>query len=189
MKSSRIAGSFLLIVRRGLFCISCSLPCMVLTSSCDILSFGKGYLACLHFLWSHDILGCSQEEGVGTFHLFVSVQVLVSSSEDGCERTTCSVETRLAKPGCCSEEDEKGALCYKVITLTAKEKICFCEKPECNPDYCPYAKGHFDRINDAVYEMITTSDDMSRQAVEEQAKKWQVCPFELGLDLSLWQTR
>lgn len=86
----------------------------------------------------------------------------------------------------CSEEDEKGALCYKVITLTAKEKICFCEKPECNPDYCPYAKGHFDRINDAVYEMITTSDDMSRQAVEEQAKKWQVCPFELGLDLSLW---
>lgn len=86
----------------------------------------------------------------------------------------------------CSEEDEKGALCYKVITLTAKEKICFCEKPECNPDYCPYAKGHFDRINDAVYEMIITSDDMSRQAVEEQAKKWQVCPFELGLDLSLW---
>ena len=72
----------------------------------------------------------------------------------------------------------------KVIVLTAKEKICFCEKPECNPDYCPYAKGHFDRINDAVYEMITTSDDMSRQAVEEQAKKWQVCPFEMCLDLS-----
>lgn len=75
---------------------------------------------------------------------------------------------------------------YKVITLTAKEKICFCEKPVCNPDACPYAKGHFDRINDAVYEMITTSDDMSRQAVEEQARKWKVCPFELGLDLSVW---
>ncbi len=83
-------------------------------------------------------------------------------------------------------EEGDTALQYKVITLTAKEKICFCEKPECNPDYCPYAKGHFDRINDAVYDMITTSDDMSRQAVEEQAKKWQVCPFELGLDLSLW---
>lgn len=81
---------------------------------------------------------------------------------------------------------KNGALRYKVITLTAKEKICFCEKPECNPDYCPYAKGHFDRINDAVYEMITASDDMSRTAVEEQARKWQVCPFELGLELSLW---
>ena len=83
------------------------------------------------------------------------------------------------------KREGQGLRC-KVITLTAKEKICFCEKPECNPDYCPYAKGHFDRINDAVYDMITTSDDMSRQAVEEQAKKWQVCPFELGLDLSLW---
>ena len=35
----------------------------------------------------------------------------------------------------------------KVITLTAKEKICFCEKAECNPEACPYAKGHFDRVS------------------------------------------
>ena len=75
---------------------------------------------------------------------------------------------------------------YKTIVLTAKEKICFCDKAECNPDYCPYAKGHYDRINDAVYEMITETDDLSRSAIEQQAKKWQICPFELGLDLSLW---
>lgn len=75
---------------------------------------------------------------------------------------------------------------YKVVTLTAKDKICFCEKADCNPEYCPYAKGHFDRINDAVYELITSSDDMSRRALEEQARKWKVCPFELGLDVSLW---
>lgn len=80
----------------------------------------------------------------------------------------------------------EGKLALKVIVLTAKERICFCEKAECNPDYCPYAKGHFDRINDAVYEMITESDDMGRAAIEEQAKKWKVCPFELGLDLALW---
>ncbi len=75
---------------------------------------------------------------------------------------------------------------YKVITLTAKEKICFCEKAECNPDYCPYAKGHYDRVNDAVYELITNRDDMSRQVLEEQARAWKVCPFELSLDVSLW---
>ena len=34
--------------------------------------------------------------------------------------------------------------------------------------------------------MITETDDLSRSAIEQQAKKWQVCPFELGLDLSLW---
>ena len=81
---------------------------------------------------------------------------------------------------------KKQGLRYKVITLTAKDKICFCEKAECNPDYCPYAKGHYDRINDAVYEFITTAKGMDRAAVEEQAVKWKVCPFELGLDISLW---
>ena len=78
------------------------------------------------------------------------------------------------------------ALRFKVITLTAKEKICFCEEANCNPDYCPYAKGHYDRVNDAVYELITTSDDMSREVIEEQARRWNVCPFEMGLDVSLW---
>lgn len=81
---------------------------------------------------------------------------------------------------------KNGQMRYKTIMLTAKEKICFCDKTECNPDYCPYAKGHYDRINDAVYEMITETDDLSRSAIEQQAQKWQVCPFELGLDLSLW---
>ena len=75
---------------------------------------------------------------------------------------------------------------YKVITLTAKEKICFCEETDCNPEHCPYAKGHYDRVNDAVYELLTTTDEMSRDALEAQAKKYQVCPFEMALDVALW---
>lgn len=74
----------------------------------------------------------------------------------------------------------------KVITLTAKDKICFCEKTECNPDDCPYAKGHFDRVNDAVYDMITSTSNMSRENLENYAKKHNVCPFEMSLDVSLW---
>ena len=75
---------------------------------------------------------------------------------------------------------------FKVITLTAKEKICFCEETICNPDVCPYAKGHFDRVNDAVYELLTSTDEMSREVLEEQARKWNVCPFEMALDVSQW---
>lgn len=80
---------------------------------------------------------------------------------------------------------EKGLL-YKTITLTAKEKICFCEEAECNPDACPYAKRHFDRVNDAVFDLITHSGDWSREVLEEQAKKHMVCPFEMSLDVSNW---
>lgn len=78
------------------------------------------------------------------------------------------------------------ALRLKVLVLTAKEKVCFCEETNCNPDYCPYAKGHYDRVNDAVYELLTTSDEMSREILEEQARKWNVCPHEMSLDVSTW---
>ncbi len=81
---------------------------------------------------------------------------------------------------------KQGGLQYKVISLTAKDKICFCEETKCNPEYCPYAKGHYDRVNDAIYEMLTETNDMSRENIESHAKKHNVCPFEMALDLSLW---
>ncbi len=80
---------------------------------------------------------------------------------------------------------DKG-LSYKAVTLTAKEKICPREEMECNPESCPYAKGHFDRVNDAVYEMVSEQEDFSRDAILRQSEKWQVCPFELSLDVSSW---
>ena len=74
----------------------------------------------------------------------------------------------------------------KTITLTAKEKICFCEETECNPEACPYAKGHFDRVNDAVYDLLISTDEITREVIEKQAESFRVCPFEMALDASLW---
>lgn len=77
-------------------------------------------------------------------------------------------------------------LSFKSVTLTAKDKICFMEECECNPDYCPYAKGHYDRINSAVFDLLTAADDFNRDIIEEYAGKHQVCPFEMCLDMSLF---
>ena len=74
----------------------------------------------------------------------------------------------------------------KVIQITAKEKLCLCEEMDCNPVNCPYAKGHFDRINDAIFELMTTKEHYSREEIEACAQKYKVCPFELGLDMSLF---
>lgn len=74
----------------------------------------------------------------------------------------------------------------KSVILTAKEKICFMEETECNPVACPYAKGHFDRINDAIYDLLIHEDNFSREKIEEYAQKHQVCPFEMSLDMSLF---
>lgn len=74
----------------------------------------------------------------------------------------------------------------KIIQITAKEKMCLCEEMECNPVHCPYAKGHFDRVNDAVYELLQQEDVLTREVIQEQARVHTVCPFELSLDLSSW---
>ena len=74
----------------------------------------------------------------------------------------------------------------KYITITAKEKICILDKPQCNPESCERAKGHFDRVNDAVFDLINNENFISREKVLEYAEKHMVCPFEMSLDVSLW---
>lgn len=80
---------------------------------------------------------------------------------------------------------EKG-LYLKSVTITAKEKLCFQEKMECNPEACPYAKGHFDRVNDAVYDIIQSEWGITRDTILDYAARYQVCPFEFCLDVSSW---
>lgn len=77
-------------------------------------------------------------------------------------------------------------LYMKTVTITAKEKLCFLDKPECNPDACPYAKGHYDRVNDAVYEIIHREFGITRETILSYAVEYQVCPFEFCLDISNW---
>ena len=80
----------------------------------------------------------------------------------------------------------KGGYQAKIIQITAKEKLCMCDEMECNPVHCPYAKGHYDRVNDAVFQLLLQEDVFSREVLLEQAGKYQVCPFEMSLDIALW---
>ena len=84
-----------------------------------------------------------------------------------------------------------GILCEKgyqakSVQITAKEKLCPCEEVECNPVSCPYAKGHFDRVNDAVYDLLQKENNLTREVLLAHAKEYQVCPFEMCLDTAIW---
>ena len=57
---------------------------------------------------------------------------------------------------------------------------------ECNPVNCPYAKGHYDRVNDAVFSLLQKEDMITREVILEQAKEYNVCPFEMCLDTATW---
>ncbi|NLZ48293.1 MAG: ATP-dependent DNA helicase [Clostridiales bacterium] len=77
-------------------------------------------------------------------------------------------------------------LSFKAITLTAKDKICFNKGSACNPEKCSYASGHFDRVNDAIEDILINENQLTRDKIEAYARKYSICPFEFSLDLTLW---
>lgn len=81
------------------------------------------------------------------------------------------------------EKMRKQGLSIKNLTITAKDKICFRPEENCDPEKCEFAKGHFDRINEAIKD-IFREDGLSREVIERYAKEHRVCPFEFSLELA-----
>ncbi len=69
------------------------------------------------------------------------------------------------------------------VRITAKEKVCPFSEPKCNPEECPYAKGHFDRVNEALFDALAREETFDRAAILRWAEERAVCPFEFTLDL------
>ena len=117
--------------------------------------------------------------------IYPAVQAMGQGMGDKLFYLTAKTITRTVAEDTFSLLRGKG-LCMKSVILTAKEKICFMEEANCNPEYCPFAKGHYDRVNEAMYDLLTGQESFTREQIEAYAKKHQVCPFELCLDMSLY---
>ncbi len=117
--------------------------------------------------------------------LFPAVKYAAENSIDKIFYLTAKAITRQVAEDALSLM-HKGGLRLCAITLTAKDRICFMEETHCTPTYCPYAKGHFDRINSAILDLISNETHLTRKTVTDYANKHMVCPFEYALDLSLF---
>ena len=130
---------------------------------------------------------CQAPTGIGKTisTLFPTVKAIGEGLTEKIFYLTAKTITRQAAEDAFANLRQQG-LRLKTITLTAKDKICFQEERNCNPVDCPYADGHFDRVNDVIFEMLQKEDTITREIVELYAEKYRVCPFELSLDLSNW---
>ena len=82
----------------------------------------------------------------------------------------------------------------RACVITARESVCLCEaaradgerlSSHCHPDACPYAKGYYDRIESVLWDILSDGKTLfSDRDIRAAAEKWQVCPYELALDLS-----
>ncbi|MBM6619595.1 ATP-dependent DNA helicase [Bacillus suaedaesalsae] len=75
-------------------------------------------------------------------------------------------------------------LTFKTVTITAKDKACLKDETRCQKDYCEFANGYYDRINDAVLDILQHEDIITREVIESYSMKHKVCPFEFSLDLT-----
>lgn len=131
------------------------------------------------------ILLCQAPTGIGktSAALFPAVKALGAGLTERIFYLTARTTARRAAEDALDRMREKG-LRARSVTLTAKEKICFMQgqKTRCQPDECPYAAGYYDRRRAALTEAVCM-ERFSRAEIEELAQEYQICPFELSLDL------
>jgi len=78
-----------------------------------------------------------------------------------------------------------GGLKIKSLTLTARDRVCFNARDgqPCDQETCEFAIGYYDRLNGALEDLFQ-HDALTRPVIEDVARRHQVCPFELSLDIS-----
>lgn len=96
---------------------------------------------------------------------------------------TAKTITRQAAENAFAQMEEKGLFC-QYVTITAKEKACLKDKAICTSEHCEFAEGFYDRINDAMLDIMRQETKMDRETIERYALKHRVCPFEFSLDLA-----
>lgn len=117
--------------------------------------------------------------------IYPAIKALGEGRGDRIVYLTAKTITRTVAEEAFIKLKDKGLKCRN-ITLTSKEKICFQKNIKCNPDDCEYAINYFGKANNVVFKLIKEEKNISREIIEKNAKEFQVCPFELSLDLSVW---
>lgn len=116
--------------------------------------------------------------------LFPSVKALGSGLASRIFYLTAKTSGRLVAEKAL-DDMRRANLNLRSVTLTAKEKICFCPPVNCDPQVCVFARGYFDKVKQALGE-LDHHQAFTRPVIEEIARKYEICPFEFSLDLALW---
>ena len=116
--------------------------------------------------------------------LFPSLKAVGEGEGDKIFYLSAKNSGAIAAEDCLKLFSERGAV-VKYCSLTSKEKICPRDR-NCLPSECEYSKGHYDRVNDAIYDLVSNHNEINRSLIDEYAEKYKVCPFEFQLDVSMF---
>lgn len=77
----------------------------------------------------------------------------------------------------------------KSVTVSAKGKMCIypgVKEKDYPCENCERGIDYYDRVNDAIFDIITNEWLITSDTVKVYAEKHKVCPFEFSLDISEW---
>ncbi|CAA0099739.1 Uncharacterised protein [Halioglobus japonicus] len=116
--------------------------------------------------------------------LFPALKALAANKHDKVVFLTAKSVGRRAAESALADFAESG---YRgtALSLTAKDKICFSPGKACHGDDCPFARDYYDKLPEALYAAISQRV-LRREDIETIAQRFEVCPYELGLDLLPW---
>ncbi len=131
-----------------------------------------------------DILYSIAPTGIGKTMaaLFASLKALNDPSQKIFYLTAKTVGKQIAIDS--MDMLHEGTLETKTLELTSKDTICFLDKRECDSEKCPFAKGFFDRLQEATKDIFENEKLMKRSVIERYARKHEICPFEFSLYVS-----
>lgn len=116
--------------------------------------------------------------------LYPSIKALGEGKVDRLFYATAKTTTRGIAETAYNILAEQG-LRLKVLTLTAKEKICLNDEKNCTPDKCPFILGYMSRSRKIVKDLLKKHDFFPREVITQAGLRHGICPFELSLDLAL----
>ncbi len=123
--------------------------------------------------------------------LYPAVRALADRHCDKIFYLTAKASTRREAFAAAKSLYEGGAH-LRTCVITARDQCCLCDTAKqsgrvssyCNAADCHYARGYYDRVEAAIFWLLDRKNGYSRIAIEEAAKEFSVCPYELSLDLS-----
>ena len=142
---------------------------------------------CYHVAKDGGILFAEAPTGIGKTisTIFPFIKSFKDNENEKIFYLTAKTSGREAAYKACELLKAKGQNLSEVI-ITAKDKICLNPGTSCNPSDCPFAVGYYDKIKDILIEMILNETSFDYDTILKYAFKYNVCPFELQLDLSLY---
>lgn len=71
--------------------------------------------------------------------------------------------------------------------IRARSKMCpYKLEKTCNPDDCPLTVGYYSKLKDVLKDCLVHENLLNSEIIDKYAKKYDVCPFELSLDFSVY---